>query len=54
MGAILRRLIISGGAQTVILRADKGIPLELAVKVMDRIRTAGGERILIATVREER
>lgn len=53
MGAILRRLIISGGAQTVIFRADRNIPFQLAVQVMDRIRAAGGEKILIATVTEE-
>lgn len=53
MGALLRRLIISGGAQTVIFRADRNIPFQLAVQVMDRIRAAGGEKILIATVTEE-
>lgn len=53
MGALLRRLIISGGAQTVIFRADRNIPFQLVVQVMDRIRAAGGEKILIATVTEE-
>ncbi|MBM3327793.1 MAG: biopolymer transporter ExbD [Calditrichaeota bacterium] len=53
VGALLRRQIISGTAQTIVIKADRTVSLETAVKVIDRIKAAGGERFLIATVREE-
>jgi biopolymer transport protein ExbD len=53
MAAMLRRHIVHGASQTVIIKADKQVSLELAVNVIDRIKAAGGERFLIATMREE-
>jgi len=49
LGAQLRRLLISGEKQVVVLRADRQVPLELAVRVMDVCKAAGAKRFLIAT-----
>ncbi len=49
LAAELRRLLVSGTKQVVVLRADKDVSLELAVRVMDICKAAGAERFLIAT-----
>ncbi len=53
IGALLRRQIVSGTAQTIVIKADRSVSLEILVKVIDRIKAAGGERFLIATIKEE-
>lgn len=53
MASLLRRHIVHGASQTVIIRSDKKVYLETIVLAIDRIKAAGGERFLIATVREE-
>lgn len=53
LAGILRQQLISGSQQTVVIKADKGVTLELTVRVIDRVKAAGGERFLIATLREE-
>lgn len=52
MGALLRRRIVSGSTETIVIKADRTVSLETAVRVIDRIKAAGGERFLIATLRE--
>ncbi len=47
--AALRRLLVGGRKQVVVIRADKKVPLDLAVRVMDLCKTAGAEKFLIAT-----
>ena len=49
LGAELRRFLISGEKQVVVIRADKDVNLETAVRVMDICKAAGAERFLIAT-----
>lgn len=49
----IRRHIVHGAAQTIIIKADRRVSLEMAVRVIDRIKAAGGERFLIATEREK-
>lgn len=49
LGAELRRLIVSGEKQVIVLRADKEVKLDLAVKVMDVCKSAGAEKFLIGT-----
>jgi biopolymer transport protein ExbD len=49
LGAELRRFIVSGEKQVIVLRADKEVKLDLAVKVMDMCKAAGAERFLIGT-----
>ncbi len=53
LAGLLRQQLVSGTQQTVVIKADKGVTLELTVRVIDRIKAAGGERFLIATIREE-
>ncbi len=53
LAGLLRQQLISGTQQTVVIKADKDVTLELTVRVIDRIKAAGGERYLIATMREE-
>lgn len=53
LASTLRRRIVHGAAQTIIINADRKISLETAVKVIDRIKAAGGERFLIATMKEK-
>lgn len=55
LGAELRRFLVSGEKQVVVIRADKEVKLNLAVQVMDICKAAGAEKFLIATrpVREE-
>ncbi len=45
----LRRLLISGEKQVVVIRADKDVNLETAVRVMDICKSAGAQKFLIAT-----
>jgi biopolymer transport protein ExbD len=49
LGAELRRFLVSGEKQVVVIRADKEVKLDLAVQVMDIAKAAGAERFLIAT-----
>lgn len=49
----LRRQIIHGSNQTIIINADRQVSIETTVAVIDRIKAAGGERFLIATMKEE-
>ena len=49
LGAEVRRFLISGEKQVVVLMADKEINLETAVMVMDICKAAGAEKFLIAT-----
>ncbi len=49
LGAELRRFLVSGEKQVVVIMADKEVNLETAVKVMDICKAAGAERFLIAT-----
>lgn len=53
LAGTLRRQIVHGASQTVIIKADRQVTLETTVKVIDRIKAAGGERFLIATMKEE-
>jgi len=53
LAANIRRHIVSGGMQTIVIKADKTVSLETAVSVIDAIKAAGGEKFLIATTREE-
>lgn len=53
LAAIIRRHIVHGAAQTIVIKADRRVKLETAIAVIDRIKAAGGERFLIATVRDE-
>jgi len=49
LGGELRRFIVSGEKQVIVLRADKEVKLDLAVKVMDVCKAAGAEKFLIGT-----
>ncbi len=49
LGASLRRFIVHGSAQTVVIKADRLVKIETVVAVIDGIKAAGGERFLIAT-----
>jgi len=49
LGAELRRFLVSGEKQVVVIMADKETNLETAVKVMDICKSAGAEKFLIAT-----
>ncbi len=55
LGAELRRFLVSGEKQVVVIRSDKDVKLETAVQVMDICKAAGAEKFLIATqpVREK-
>ncbi len=53
LAANIRRYIIHGAMQTVVIKADRRVSLETAVSVIDAVKAAGGERFLIATSREE-
>lgn len=53
LAANIRRQIIHGSAQTIVIKADRRVSLETAVRVIDRIKAAGGEKFLIATVPED-
>jgi biopolymer transport protein ExbD len=49
LGTELRRFLVSGEKQVVVIRADKEVKLDLAVQVMDICKAVGAERFLIAT-----
>ena len=53
LAAVIRQQLVFGAAQTIVIKADRRISIETAVQVIDRIKAAGGEKFLIATVREE-
>ena len=53
LSSTLRRHIVHGASQIVIIKADRRVSLEMTVSVIDRIKAAGGERFLIATMRDE-
>ncbi len=50
LGAELRRFLVSGEKQVIVLRADRDVKLALAVQVMDICKAAGAEKFLIATM----
>jgi biopolymer transport protein ExbD len=52
LAGMLRQQLISGTQQTVVIKADKDVKLDLAIRVIDRIKAAGSERFLIATLRD--
>jgi len=52
LAAVLRQQLISGSQQTIVIKADRSVTLETTVRVIDRIKAAGGERFLIATVKD--
>ncbi len=49
LGAELRRLIVSGEKQVVVILADKDVSLEAAVRIMDISKAAGAQKFLIGT-----
>ncbi|MFZ0389585.1 MAG: biopolymer transporter ExbD [Calditrichia bacterium] len=49
LGAELRRFLVSGEKQVVVIRSDREVKLDMAVQVMDIAKAAGAERFLIAT-----
>jgi biopolymer transport protein ExbD len=49
LGAEMRRFLVSGEKQVVVIRADKEVKLDLAVQVMDICKAAGAEKFVIAT-----
>ncbi len=53
LASTLRRHIVHGASQTIVIKADKSVSIALTVNVIDRIKAAGGERFLIATSKEE-
>lgn len=52
LAGMLRQQLVSGGQQTVVIKADRSVTLEMTVNVIDRIKAAGAERFLIATMRD--
>ncbi len=53
LSAKVKQLLEKNPKQIIVLRADASIPLEKAVKVLDEAKKAGGEKLLIATFKEE-
>lgn len=53
LSAKVKQLLEKNPKQIIVLRADASIPLEKAVKVLDEAKKAGGEKLLIATYKEE-
>jgi len=53
LAGLLRQQLVSGGQQTVVIKADRSVTLETTVNVIDRIKAAGAERFLIATMRDK-
>ncbi len=49
----IKQLLEINPKQIIVLRADASLPLEQAVKVLDEAKKAGGEKLLIATYKEE-
>ena len=45
----LKPLLLQAPAKTVVIRADKDLPLESAIRVIDIAKLAGAEKFLIAT-----
>ncbi len=53
LSAKVKQLLEQNPKQIIVLRADATIPLEQAVKILDEAKKAGGEKLLIATFKEE-
>ncbi len=53
LSAKVKQLLEQNPKQIIVLRADASIPLEQAVKILDEAKKAGGEKLLIATFKEE-
>ncbi|MHB9030658.1 MAG: ExbD/TolR family protein [Candidatus Latescibacterota bacterium] len=53
LGALLRQKILDIGKPILILRADKAVTVESLVEIMDIAKTAGGDRLVIATAPKE-
>ena len=51
--AKLKPKLIYGAGQVIVIQADRDISLNRAVQVIDVIKSAGGEKFLIATERPE-
>ncbi len=49
LGSKLRQLLADNREQVVVIRADKNLPLQKAVEVIDLAKMAGAERFMIAT-----
>ncbi len=49
LGSKLRRLLAANKEQLVVIRADKDIPLQSAVEIIDIAKLAGAQRFMIAT-----
>ncbi len=49
LGSKLRQLLAENREQVVVIRADKNLPLQKAVEVVDLAKMAGAERFMIAT-----
>ena len=49
----IKQLLEINPKQIIVLRADASLPLEQAVKILDEAKKAGGEKLLIATYKEE-
>ena len=49
LGEKIRRLLQKKPDQAVVIQADKSLPLERAIEVIDIVKLAGGERFVIAT-----
>jgi biopolymer transport protein ExbD len=53
LGARLRQKILDIGKPILVLRADKAVTVESLVEIMDIAKTAGGDRLVIATAPKE-
>lgn len=51
---LLRQKLVAGGMQMVVIKADRQVSLETAVRVIDGVKAGGGERFLIATIKDEK
>jgi biopolymer transport protein ExbD len=54
LAAKLKPQLIYGAGQVIVVHADRDISLNRAIQVIDVIKSAGGERFLIATEKPER
>ncbi len=49
LGARLRTLLADRAEKMVVIRADKGLPLQKAVEIIDIAKLAGADRFMLAT-----
>ena len=49
LGDKIHRLLQKNPGQIVVIQADKSIPLERAIEIIDIVKLAGGEKFVIAT-----